>query len=69
MQGCEVWKNYKSIEEYKEDVVKCLMYSTWRYTEKQANEIVDERAVWLKHYYKSKTPADVCCAEIGFYGG
>lgn len=37
-QGCCVWKNYKSIDAYIEDIVTILVYSPWHYSEEEARK-------------------------------
>jgi len=66
---CDKWKGYKKIEDYIEDVVMCLVYSSWKYTEDQARECVKDRKKYVESAFKNKEPANDCCAEIGFYGG
>ena len=61
--------DYKSIDEYIEDIVTCLVYSSWHYTEEQAREQVQERMVWVERYYEQKEPADDAAADIGYCCG
>lgn len=69
-EECRSFKHYKSINDYKEDVVTCLVYSPWHYSEERARKIVeDERAEYVKTAYAEKEPAYDCCAEVGFHCG
>lgn len=61
--------DYKDIQEYIEDIVVCLMYSSWHYSEKRAREQCEERMVWVERYYEEKVPADDAAADIGFNCG
>ncbi len=61
--------DYKNIQEYIEDIVVCLVYSTWHYTEEQAREQVQERMVWVERYYEQKEPANCAAADIGYCCG
>ncbi len=66
---CCTFKDYESIDEYIEDVVICLVYSSWHYSEKEARECVEERMAFVKDGYKNKLPANKCCADVGYYCG
>lgn len=61
--------DYKDIQEYIEDIVVCLVYSSWHYTEEQARDQVRDRMVWVERYYEQKEPADDAAADIGYCGG
>jgi hypothetical protein len=63
------WKDYKSIDDYVEDVVVCLVYSPWHYTEKEAREQCEERMNFIKQSFKEKMPADDCSADVGYCCG
>ena len=67
--GCRKFKDYSSIDQYIEDVVICLVYSSWQYTEEQAREIVEEDMKTVREYYEKHIAADSCCAEIGYFCG
>lgn len=70
VRGCYKWKDYKGKEEFADDVVKCLMFSSWRYSENEAREIVDKiRKDYIEEAYRDKEPAyDVAC-EAGYFAG
>ena len=57
-QDRSVWKDYKSIDEYIEDIVTILANSTWHYSEEMARDIVKERKALVEHYYEQQKPAD-----------
>ena len=61
--------DYKNIQEYIEDIVVCLVYSSWHYTEEEAREQVQDRMVWVEYYYEKKEPADGAAADIGYCCG
>ena len=63
------WKNYKNIDDYIEDIVVCLVYSPWHYSEKRAREQCDERMIFIEQSYEDKMPADDCAAEVGYCCG
>lgn len=63
------WHDYASIKEYIEDVVVCLVYSPWQYSEEHAREIIDYKMVWVKYGFEHQIPANDCSAEIGFFAG
>lgn len=59
----------EGINAYIEEVVVCLVNSSWRYTEERAREIIKERYDYIEEAYKAKEPADDCCAEVGYHCG
>ncbi len=61
--------DYKDIREYIEDIVICLIYSSWHYTEEHARELCEERMVWVERYFEEKEPADDAAADIGYCAG
>lgn len=61
--------DYKDISEYIEDIVTCLVYSSWNYTEQQAREQCEERKLFIERYFKDKVPADDAAADVGYCGG
>ena len=63
------WKAYRNIEEYVEDIVTILVYSTWHYSEKEAREIVKDRYEMVKDSYTKKEPADDCAYDVGYFCG
>ena len=68
-EDCEKFKDYKDSEEYKEDVVICLVYSSWHYSEEEARELVNSRSDMIEEEYEAKTPADDCAADVGYFCG
>lgn len=64
-----VFLDYKSILEYIEDIVVCLIYSPWHYTEEDARRQCEERMKWIEYYYERKMPADDCAVDIGYNCG
>ena len=61
--------DYKNIQEYIEDIVICLIYSSWHYTEDEARRQCGERMVWVERYFEEKMPADDAAADIGYCCG
>lgn len=61
--------DYKDIGGYIEDIVTCLVYSTWHYTEEDSREQCRERSALIKRCYSEKTPAYLCAMDVGYYGG
>ena len=60
---------YKDIQEYIEDIVVCLVYSSWHYSEERARQQCEERMAWVEMYYSQKEPADDASADIGYCCG
>ena len=70
VRGCYKWKDYKSKEEFADDVVKCLMFSSWQYSESEAKEIVDKiRKDYIEEAYRDKEPAYDTACEAGYFAG
>ena len=69
VEDCCSFKSYSNIEEYIEDIVVCLIYSPWRYTEERAREQVEERKAFVERFYKEKVPADDAAADVGYSCG
>ncbi len=68
-EECEIFKDYASIEEYIEDIVVILVYSSWHYTEKQARERCEERRILIENSYRKKEPAYDCAVDVGYSCG
>lgn len=65
-EKCNVWKNYKNIEDYVEDIVVCLIYSSWHYSEKDARNQCEERMNFIKNSFEDEMPANDCAVEVGY---
>ena len=61
--------DYKNIEEYIEDIVTCLVYSPWHYTETEAREQCDERMALIERAFQQKEPAQSCSVDVGYCCG
>ena len=60
---------YKDIQEYIEDIVVCLVYSSWHYSEERARQQCEERMAWVEMFFERKEPADDAAADIGYCCG
>ncbi len=69
VKECDSFKDYKDINEYIEDVVACLVYSPWGYSEKRAREIVKDRKKYIKEAFENEEAANDCSAEVGYFCG
>ena len=58
--------DYKSIDEYIEDIVVCLIYSSWHYTEERARKQCADRMIFIERSFAEKEPADDCAADVGY---
>ena len=61
--------DYKDIQEYIEDIVVCLVYSPWHYSEERARQQCVERMAWVEESFERKEPADDVVADIGYCCG
>ena len=60
---------YKDIQEYIEDIVVCLVYSSWHYSEERARELCKERMAWIEEFFEQKEAAYHASADIGYCCG
>ena len=67
--SCEKFKDYSNIDEYAEDVIKCLMCSSWQYTEAQARELVADEIEYVEESFGKKVPAADIYTNIGYVAG
>lgn len=63
------WKNYKSMDDYIEDVVTCLVYSPWHYSEESSRKRCKEAKAFIEQCYEKETPADDCASDVGYCCG
>ncbi len=68
-EGCREFKEYPDIESYKSDIITYLVYSSWRYTEEEAKELVESWMAYVEEAYKRKESAFDCAAEVGYSCG
>lgn len=68
-KGCMVFKKYNSLDEYIDDIRKCLMLSDWQYSERQANERIKVNRSAIKADYANKEPAWDSAMEAGYCCG
>ncbi len=61
--------DYSSIEEYVEDIITCLVYSPWHYSEQTARKKCAEGMEFIRRSYGQKIPADDCSVDIGYSCG
>lgn len=60
---------YSNIQEYIEDIVICLVYSSWHYSEEEAREKCVERMWIIEDGFMNRIPADDCCVDVGYCAG
>ena len=61
--------DYKDIQEYIEDIVVCLVYSSWHYSEERARELCKERMAWIEEFFEQKEAAYHASVDIGYCCG
>ena len=61
--------DYKDIQEYIEDIVVCLVYSSWHYSEERARQQCEERMAWIEEFFEQKEAAYHASADIGYCCG
>ncbi|MDO5138763.1 MAG: hypothetical protein Q4D71_09955 [Oscillospiraceae bacterium] len=67
-ERCE-FLDYKDIQEYIEDIVVCLVYSSWHYSEERARARCEERMFLIEECFEKKVPADDCYVDVGYSCG
>ena len=68
-EGCTEFKNYSSLDEYIEDIRKCLMLSDWHYSEQESDRQIKENFDFIKDAYNNKEPALITAADAGYCCG
>ena len=66
---CESFKEDSTFEEYKEDIIRYLTLSTWKYTEKQAMAIVEREMNYIEESFDNKESVADTAVEIGYACG
>lgn len=64
--SCDEFKNYAEIDEYKADIRRWLTLSSWHYTGKRANVLIDQHTAYIKAAFDNREPAADAGAEVGF---
>ena len=67
-EGC-TFLDYKDIQEYIEDIVVCLVYSSWHYSEERARELCKQGMAWIEEFFEQKEAAYHASADIGYCCG
>jgi len=63
---CERFDENISFDEYKNDIIRYLTLSSWRYTEKQAVAIVDREMEYIKECFADRETVADTAVEIGY---
>ena len=66
---CNEWKDYKSLDDYKKDILVCLVFSSWGYSEDGAMKRIASEENYIKEAFDQKEPANLCSAEVGYVAG
>ena len=69
VKECDAFKDYESMKAYIEDIVICLVYSSWHYSERVARKRVNDDMDYVKKSFEQKVPANDCAIEIGYSCG
>lgn len=68
-ESCIAFKSYGGLDEYIEDIRKCLMLSDWHYSEQQANERIEENRSFIETAFNDGEPALSAAANAGYCCG
>ena len=69
MHSCDSFKDHSGIEEYKEDIKKCLILSSWGYTQAEAEHIVASEQLYIEKAFNEKVPSGDAAIDIGYICG
>lgn len=67
--GCDSFKDYANIDEYKADIRRWLTLSSWHYSEADAGRIIEQNKAYIERAYEAKEPAGDAAAEVGYCCG
>lgn len=67
--GCDDFKNYADIEEYKADIKRWLTLSSWGYSEERADKLIKQNDAYIEKAFNEREPASDAGAEVGFSCG
>ena len=65
-EGC-TFLDYKDIQEYIEDIVVCLVYSSWHYSEERARELCKEGMAWISKVVENHPAMNLVGTNTLFY--
>ena len=70
-EGCDVFKDYQSVEEYRADIRRYLTLSSWHYSAEMADEIMSMpgRARAIEQAFEEKEPAADIAVDVGYFCG
>lgn len=67
--SCDKFKKYTSIKEYIADIQKCLVLSSWHYSDEEAKILVERDNDFIKESFEKKEPANDTAIDIGYCCG
>ena len=67
IKRCDSFSDYANIDEYKADICRWLMLSSWHYTREEAEKVMNSpiRAKWIEEAFQSREPAADIAADVG----
>lgn len=68
-ESCLVFKSYNNLDEYIDDIRKCLMLSDWHYSEQQANDRIEENRSFIEAAYNDGESAWSAAMDAGYCCG
>lgn len=69
LDGCTIFKPYSSIDEYIEDIRRCLTLSSWHYSVEEAERRTQTEMQYIRKAYEEHEPADYAATEVGYCCG
>ena len=66
LDDCEKVQDYLCIDDYKRDIKRWLVLSSWRYSESQAEDIINTNMHFITDAFEKKEPVGDIGAEVGF---
>lgn len=62
----ETFNKDGTFEDYKRDIIRYLMHSSWNYSEKNAKSLVMHEMEYIKKSYKRRVPIADVAVEVGY---
>lgn len=67
--GCDSFKNYTSIDEYKADMLVWLKLSDWHYSKELATELMEKNKEYIEKAYNDHVPVSDAAVDVGYCCG
>lgn len=69
IESCSVFKEYATIDEYIQDIQRCLELSSWNYSAETVKKLIDGDMDFIRKSFDNKVPADDVAVDVGYFCG